>query len=197
MQIDYYLGLTSPFTYLGHARFEELARRHNTAVHYRPIRVHEIFAVSGGVPVGQRSPQRQAYRLMELRRWRDFLGLPLNLEPRHFPVPDAGAARMVIAAGQSGAHPAALILGYLRAVWAEERDISDAETIRAVAAENGYDADGLTRAAAGEAAEAEYDANTKQAIERRVFGVPTWSIGEELYWGQDRIAFVERRLQSG
>ncbi len=85
----------------------------------------------------------------------------------------------------------------MRAVWAEERDISDAATIHAIAAESGYDADALVAAASGAEVEAEYDANTRQAIERQVFGVPTYVIGDELYWGQDRLDFVERHLQAG
>lgn len=197
MVIDYFLALTSPYTYMGHARFEEIAARHGATVNHRPIQVAKVFAVSGGVPVKERPKQRQAYRFQELRRWREHLGLPLNLEPKHFPVPDADAARTVIALKQQGEHPGALIGAFLRAVWGEERDISDPATIRAILAEQGHDADALLAAAAGPAVQAEYDANTEEAIARQVFGVPTYAFGEELFWGQDRLDFVERRLQAG
>ncbi len=198
MLVDYYFALTSPWSYLGHERFVALARRCGAEVRCKPIKMHEVFAVSGGRPVAERPPQRQAYRLQELRRWREHLGVPLNLQPRHFPVPDAAAARMVIAAAQAGQDPAPLIGAYMRAVWAEERDISDPATVRAIAGEAGHDAARLAGLAeADPAVEAAYEANTREAIERQVFGVPTWIIGEELLWGQDRLDFVERLLQGG
>ena len=197
MVIDYFLALTSPYTYLGHARFEALAARYGATVNHKPAQMAKVFAVSGGLPVKQRPVQRQAYRLQELRRWSQFLGMPLHLEPRHFPVPDGAAAKLVIAARQLGQQPGALIGACLRAVWAEERDISDAATLRAIAGEAGYDAGALVAAAAAPAVQAEYDANTAEAIRRQVFGVPTYAFGEELFWGQDRLDFVERRLKQG
>lgn len=196
MVIDYYLALTSPYTYLGHTRFERLAARHTATVHYKPIQMAKVFAVSGGVPVKDRPQQRQAYRFQELARWRDHLELPLNLEPRHFPAPDGAAARVVIAAIQRRDDAGRLIGAFLQAVWSEERDIAAPETIRAILTETGHDAEALLAAAAGPAVQAEYDANTAEAIERQVFGVPTYAFGTELFWGQDRLDFVERRLQA-
>lgn len=195
--IDYYLSLVSPFTYLGHGRFEELARQYGAEVSYRPADLLAVFEETGGLPVPKRSPQRQAYRMQELKRWRDYLGLPMNVQPRHFPVPDAEAGKVVIAAGQAGQHPGALIGNFLRAVWEQERDISDADTIRAIVTETGLDADALLQAAQSPEVAAERDRNTREAIERGVFGAPTWVIGEELFWGQDRLDFLERALAAG
>jgi len=197
MVIDYFLALVSPYTYLGHTRFEALAARHGATVNYKPAQMAKVFAVSGGLPVKQRPVQRQAYRLQELRRWSEYLGMPLNLQPKHIPVPDGEAAKLVIAAKRLGLKPGLLIGACLRAAWAEERDLSDAATLRAIAGEAGYDAAVLIAAAADPAVQAEYDANTAEAIERQVFGVPTYAFGEELFWGQDRLDFVERRLQQG
>ena len=192
--VDYFLALSSPYTYLGHRRFEELAARLGLTVNYKPTNMGEVFPVSGGLPVKQRAPQRQAYRFMELKRWRAYQDVPLNLEPKHFPVPDAGAARMVIAAMEAGRHPGALIGGILRAVWAEERNIADAETLSAIAAETGYDANLLAEQAALPETENLYKTHTAEAIERGVFGVPTWGFDGELFWGQDRLNFLERAL---
>lgn len=197
MDIDYFLALTSPYTYLGHARFERIAAQATATIHYRPIQMAKVFAVSGGVPVKDRPRQRQAYRFQELARWRDSLGLPLNLEPRYFPAPDAEAARVVIAARQRREDPGRLIGAFLQAVWAEERNIADPATLREIVVETGHDPEALLDAAAGEAVQAEYDANTELAIQRQVFGVPTYAFGDELFWGQDRLDFVERRLKQG
>jgi 2-hydroxychromene-2-carboxylate isomerase len=85
--VDYYFSPMSPWTYLGHARFSALLARYGAQVKVKPADYGKIFAASGGVPVKQRPVQRQAYRMVELRRFRDHTGLPLNLEPKFFPVP--------------------------------------------------------------------------------------------------------------
>ncbi len=190
--IDYYLSLNSPWTYLGHDRFLALAARHGARVNVRPVDFGVIFPQTGGLPVGKRSPQRQAYRLRELDRWRTFLGVPLNLHPAHWPADDRIATGMVVAAREAGLDAAGLAGAYLRAVWAEERDIGDEATALAIAAEQGLDGARL-RAGVDEGI-AQRDADSLAAIERGVFGAPSYVIGEEIFWGQDRLDFVERAL---
>jgi 2-hydroxychromene-2-carboxylate isomerase len=131
---------------------------------------------------------------MELRRWRDHLGVPLNLHPKYFPVDEALAARMVIAHGQRSGDIAALSQAMLTGVWAEERDLADYATLLEIAREQGADGPPLLAAADSEAAESEYRANTQAAIDAGVFGMPTFVIGDELFWGQDRLDFVARAL---
>ena len=130
MKIDYFFALASPFTYMGHARFMAMAEQAGAEVAYRPANVMEIFSHTGGVPVKQRSPQRQAYRMMELNRWKAHLGLPMNVTPKFFPVVDAEAGKAVIAAIQAGHAPGKRVMGFLKAVWEQERDIADGGTIR-------------------------------------------------------------------
>jgi 2-hydroxychromene-2-carboxylate isomerase len=193
--VTVYYALQSPWTYLGWQRWRELAARTGAEVSYRPIKMAPVFAASGGLPLAQRPQQRQAYRLMELERWRRHLEVPLNLHPRHFPVDEASAAAMVIALGQQGGDVARLSHAMMAAVWAEERDLAERATLLAIAAEQGEDGAALLAAAAGLAAQAAYDANTEAAIAAGVFGVPTFQIGDELFWGQDRLDFVARALR--
>ena len=194
-RVTVYYALQSPWTYLGWQRWRELAARTGAEVHYRPIRMAPVFAASGGLPLAQRPQQRQAYRLMELERWRRHLDVPLNLHPRYFPVDEAGGAAMVIALGQQGGDVARLSQAMMAAVWAEQRDLADRATLLAIAAEQHEDGAALLAAAAGPAVQAAYDANTEAAIAAGVFGVPTFQIGDELFWGQDRLDFVARALQ--
>lgn len=196
--VDYYFSPTSPWTYLGHARFADMAQRHGAVVKVKPVDYGKIFPVSGGLPLPKRAPQRQAYRLMELKRFRDYLKLPLNLQPRFFPAPGDLAAQFIVAAGRAGGSDAAMRLAgaVLRACWAEERNIADAETLGAVCKEQGLDAAALTAAANSDAVKAEYGGYTQEAIERNVFGAPTFVIDGEIFWGQDRLEFVERALAS-
>jgi 2-hydroxychromene-2-carboxylate isomerase len=195
--VDYFFTPVSPWTYLGGARLDAMVRKHGAELRYKPCDYGKVFPVSGGLPVGQRPKQRQAYRLMELERWRDHLGIKLNIHPKHFPVPSDFAARTIVAAKRSGADPGKLANALLRAVWAEERDVSDRATVAAICDACGLDGKALTDAADGAAARAEFDANTAEAIERQVFGAPTYIYRDKLYWGQDRLDFLERTLAAG
>ena len=194
--VDYFFSPISPWTYLGHERFAEIARRHGASINAKPADFGKIFAVSGGVPVAKRAPQRQAYRLAELKRFRDYLKLPLNLQPKFFPAPADLAAQFIVAAGRDGGSAAAMRLAgaLLRACWAEERNIADVATVAAICAEQGFDAARLAGAAQSEAVKAEYAANTQQAIESNLFGAPSYVIDGEIFWGQDRLDFLTRRL---
>jgi 2-hydroxychromene-2-carboxylate isomerase len=155
-----------------------------------------VFAVSGGLPLKQRAPQRQAYRLVELGRWSKHLGLPLNLQPRHFPVPPALASKWILASlSQQGAVGALKLTGaLLRAVWAEERNIAEADTLAAIASEQGFDAASLAERAAASDIGERYEALTQEAIDRQVFGAPTYIYRDEPFWGQDRLDFLDRAL---
>lgn len=193
--IDYYFSPVSPWTHLGHARLREIAKRHGAAIAVKPVDYGRVFPVSGGLPLKQRPPQRQAYRMFELKRWRDFLGVPIRLEPKFFPVPADLAAKVIIAAQGSGAERQLDLAGaILKACWQEDRDISDAGTLTAIATEVGLDGAGLVAAAQGAAVQTEYDRLTQEAIDRQVFGAPTYLIDGEPFWGQDRLEFVDRAL---
>lgn len=192
--VTVYYALQSPWTYLGWARFRALAARTGAEVRYRPIRMASVFAASGGLPLAKRPKQRQAYRLMELERWRRSLNLPLVLHPKYFPVDEATAAGMVIAHGQRGGDVGRLSQAMMTAVWAGERDLADRPTLLAIAAEQDLDGDALLEASASEAVQEEYAANTEAAIAAGVFGVPSFLVGEELFWGQDRLDFVAEAL---
>jgi 2-hydroxychromene-2-carboxylate isomerase len=194
--IDYYLAPQSPWTYLGHERFVRIASAAGAEVRVLPMDLGgKVFPVSGGLPLGQRAPQRQAYRLVELARFRDALGLPLNIRPKYFPVAGDDAARLIIAVAAADGSAAALRItgAVLAAVWAQERNIADATTLAELLAECGLPAARLEAARAPEV-QAQYERNTQQAIDAGVFGSPSYVIDGEIFWGQDRLDFVERRL---
>jgi len=194
--VDYYFSPISPWTYLGHARFADMAQRHGAVVKVKPVDFGKVFPVSGGLPLAKRAPQRQAYRLVELKRFRDYLKLPLNLQPKFFPVPADLAAQFIVAAGRADGSDAAMRLAgvLLRACWAEERNIADAETLRAICKGQGMNAGQLEAATQSDAVRAEYEGYTEEAVARNVFGAPSYVIDGEIFWGQDRLEFVERAL---
>ncbi len=196
LSVDYYFAPQSPWAYLGHGRLVEMAARAGADVRVLPVDLGgTIFPVSGGLPLAQRAPQRQAYRLVELARFRDHLRLPLNLKPRFFPVAGDDAARLIIAVDRADGAAAALKLtgAVLAAVWAQERDIADAATRAALLHECGLSAQRADDARAPEV-QASYLSHTQQALAAQVFGSPSYVIDGEIFWGQDRLDFVARKL---
>lgn len=192
--VDYYLSASSPWTYLGHPRFMALVAKYGARINPRPVDFGRIFAVSGGLPLPQRPPQRRAYRDWELKRWKAWLNDPIKLEPKFFPVSAEGAARLVIAAEPLGmAVQMRLAYAAMRAVFVEDRNIADRETLVALAQREDLPAS-LMADADSAAVRARYDAYTQEAIARQVFGAPTYIIDGEPFWGQDRLDFVERAL---
>ncbi len=196
VEIDYYLAPVSPFTYLGGDRLGRLAQDTGAVVNVRPIDLTKVFPATGGLPLKQRSPQRRAYRLMELRRWRDHLDIPLVLEPKYFPVDATPASLMIIAAREQGLDALTLAQQILRACWAEERNVADHGTLITLADGLGMSGAALLESAGDAGIEAEFQRETDAAIERGVFGVPTYGVGDEIFWGQDRLEFVERKLRN-
>jgi 2-hydroxychromene-2-carboxylate isomerase len=194
--VDYYFSPISPWTYLGHARFADMTKRHSAVVNVKPADFGKVFSASGGLPLAKRAPQRQAYRMVELRRFRDHLKLPLSLEPKFFPAATDLAARFIVAAGHAGGNDAAMRLAgaVLHACWADERNIADIETLSAICKEQGMNAAQLAAAAQSDAAMAGYEAHTQEAVARNVFGAPSYVVDGEIFWGQDRLEFVERAL---
>ena len=195
--VDYYLAPQSPWTYLGHQRFVNIAKATGATVRVMPMDLGKVFPISGGLPLGKRAPQRQAYRLVELARFSQLLNLPLNLHPKFFPVAGDPAARLIIAVDMHHGTDAALSItgAVLSAVWHEERDIADATTLEALLNEQQLDAACLALSNTAEV-QTRYDSYTQSAIETQVFGAPSYVIDGELFWGQDRLDFVERCLQT-
>ena len=199
LSIDYYFTPQSPWAYLGHARFAALAKAHGATVNVLPVDLGgKVFPVSGGLPLAKRAPQRQAYRLVELKRFSEFLDVPLNLHPKYFPVASDDAAKLIIAVDlHDGADAAMAVTGaLLRAVWVDERNIADESHLAALLAAAKLPARRIEDAHS-QAVHERYEADSQRAIEAGVFGAPTYVIDGEMFWGQDRLDFVERRLRRG
>ncbi len=195
--IQYFFAPQSPWAYLGHQRLQDIAAAAGARIELLPADYGRIFPQSGGLPLPKRAPQRQAYRLVELARFSQHLGLPLNPQPTHFPVPGDDAARLIIAVQQHDGTAAAMAFtgALMRALWAQDRHIADPATLAALLAEQGLSAQRLDDARLPAAQQA-YDDHTDRAIALGVFGAPSYAVEGELFWGQDRLDFLQRRLQT-
>jgi 2-hydroxychromene-2-carboxylate isomerase len=199
MHIDYYASLNSPWTHLGAARIEALAAKHGATMRIYPVDFGTVFAGSGGLPLPKRAPQRQAYRMMELKRWREHLGIPINVEPKFFPSSEALSSACVIALRETQGDAPAIKLAHrvLKAVWQDERNPGDPATLAALIGEVGLDADAVMKLGADPKWAEMRTADTQAALARGVFGAPSYVIGDEIFWGQDRLEFVEQKLARG
>jgi len=198
-QIDYFLATISPNVYLAGTRLEEIAARRGATIAYRPVDIAGLFARTGGTPLPERHESRKAYRLQELRRQAAKRGLPIALQPRHFPTNPAPSAYAIIAAQQAAATGAggdlgALVHGLARACWAEERDVAEDGVIREALSAAGFDP-GLADSGLLAGAET-YAVNLEDAVAANVFGAPFYVLDSgQSFWGQDRLDDLDLHLQ--
>ena len=197
MKIEYYYALPSPFAYLGSTKFQSIVKKFNAEVLEKPCDlVGGIFSKTGGIPVPQRSPQRQKYRLDELKRCSEFLNIKINIKPNFFPPKDPHiSAKFTIAANLLGVK---IIFGHalMKQLWAEEKNISEEKNIKLASDHFKIDFKELSILANSEQVSKIYADNTSEAVEKNVFGVPTYIFNNELFWGQDRLEFLERALKN-
>jgi 2-hydroxychromene-2-carboxylate isomerase len=188
----------SPWAYLGHQRFVAIAKKHHANIELKPADIAKVFGATGGVPVAQRPIQRQEYRLAELTRWSTHLQIPLNLHPKFFPVSGELASKLIIATQQEAGAEAGLSVAFAlgRAVWAEEKNIADGDTLASIADSLGLKGKDLIAHAASDSVAADYARHTEDALAAHIFGVPWYRVDGEGYWGQDRLDFVERTLMA-
>lgn len=191
--IDYYCFPLSPFSYLAGLRLEEIAAQHGAEICYRPVELFRIFAETGTPLVKDRHPARQRYRLQDIARVARMEGLPINLHPRHWPTNAVPASVAIITAQQAGGGDVGRLLhAFVRAVWAEDRDIAEDTVVRDCLAEAGFDP-ALADRGMLSGVEA-LQRNTDEALKRGVFGAPSYVVGEEIFWGQDRLPHLAAHL---
>lgn len=191
--IDYYFATISPFTYLCGTRPQEIAKAHGATLKYKPLDIMQLFARTGGTPPKDRHPNRQAYRLQELRRRAVIAGMALTPKPAFWPTNPAPASYAIIAAQNAGGDVARLVAQITKACWADEQDVARDDVIRACLVAAGFDADLADK---GMLASAEtYAANLEDAVVAGAFGAPFFITDtDERFWGEDRLADLDAHL---
>jgi 2-hydroxychromene-2-carboxylate isomerase len=195
MKIEYFYGIPSPFAFLGSSRLQSIAKKFNAEIIEKPCDlVGGVFTKTGGLPVPQRSTQRQKYRLDELKRWSEFLNIKINFKPKYFPPKDPHIpSKYTIAANLLGTK---IVFGHelLKQIWVEEKDISDEKNIKIISDFFKLNFKELFNLARSDKVSKIYNDNTEEAVAKNVFGSPTYIYNNELFWGQDRLVFLDRAL---
>ena len=195
--VEYYFSLASPWAYIGHAPFMDIAQRHGLAITHKPISLGRVFAQTGGQPLPQRHPARQRYRMLELQRWREKRGLSFNLKPKFWPFDVGLADRFVIAISAARKDPDAFLRRAFAGIWEEDRNLADPLVLAELAEAAGLDSASLIEAAQGDMTEALYGLNLENAIASDVFGSPAYVLDGEVFWGQDRLELLDHALATG
>jgi 2-hydroxychromene-2-carboxylate isomerase len=194
--IDYYFAPNSPWSYLGHDRLAIIARKHRAKIDLKPVDYAQIFPVTGGLPVAKRAPARQQYRLVELARWSKHNRLQLTIEPKYFPYDPSLASLLIVAANADLGETLAMLIAsaIFKGCWVEERDMADPEELYDIVKAQGLNTAELLATARSDETRARFQAQTDEALARGVFGAPTYFYNDEMFWGQDRLDFLDLAL---
>jgi 2-hydroxychromene-2-carboxylate isomerase len=196
-QVDYYFSFQSPWAYIGHNLFREVARTHGLKVNYKPVVLVDLFSETGGLPLMKRHPVRQRYRMVELQRWRDKRGLKFHLQPANWPFNARLADGVVIAAIEAGLDPEPFMRRAFAAVWEDQLNLTDPATLIELADASGLPGKQLVERSGSDEISAAYEKNRQDALAADVFGSPVYVLDGEVFWGQDRIELLADALKSG
>jgi 2-hydroxychromene-2-carboxylate isomerase len=195
--VDYYFTLASPWAFLGHKPFLDLAKAHGVTIRYKPVDLGEVFPHTGGLPLPKRHPARQKYRILELQRWREARGVPLKINPKHWPFSAATANRTIIAVAQSGGDPGPYTQRAFEGVWARDEDLGQDATLVALLDGCGHDGAKMLASAKSDTVGKLYADTAAEAVQRNVIGSPCYVLDGEVFWGQDRLDLLASALKSG
>ncbi len=195
-EIEYFYAAHSAYAYLGSARLMAIAAAGNRRIVHRPVDLDRVVAAAGAGAFSKRSKAHVNYYFgREIARWSEHRNAPvLGRIPTHHANDTTLANGMLIAGLEQGHNIDGLAHALLQAHWLDDADLADRDTLAAIATRAGYDATALLDAALSDAVQAVYAANTAEAIERSVFGSPTYFVDDDMFYGQDRLEMVERAL---
>jgi 2-hydroxychromene-2-carboxylate isomerase len=196
-QVDYYFSILSPWAYIGHKLFRDVASTYDVKVNHKPVVLVDLFSETGGLPLMKRHPVRQRYRMVELQRWRDKRGLKFHLQPANWPFNARLADGIVIAAVEAGRDPDAFLRRAFAAVWEDELNLADPATLVKIADDSGLPGKQLLERSGSDEIGAAYEQNRQDALAADVFGSPVYVLDGEVFWGQDRIELLADALKSG
>ena len=195
IKVDYFMSHGSPWTFLGHNRLNKIVKKFNVKLNMYPVNYGEIFPISGGLPVSKRPLQRQKIRLQELKRWAEFLNIDLIPEPKFFPSKSLLPSLLIIAAKIKKTNKDfELASSIMNALWVKELNVDEENTLKNIMDNLELDSEDLLSFAKSQECESMFKEYTNIAIEKNVFGAPTFIIDDQIYWGQDRLDFIERHL---
>lgn len=195
-KILYFYSVASPWSYLGIKRLKEISKKYSAQIIEKPVDlVGKVFVATGGTPVPQRHISRQNYRLLELKRWGEFLNIKINQKPKFFPPKDPHLPALFCLASIDMGINMDFSSKVLEHLWVKENDISNIDTLKLIADDLKISFEELNKLATSDKIKKIYEANTQEAINMNIFGVPSYVYNNEIFWGQDRLELLEYSLK--
>jgi len=195
-KILYFYSVASPWSYLGIKRLKEISKKYSAQIIEKPIDlVGKVFVATGGTPIPQRHISRQNYRLLELKRWGEFLNIKINQKPKFFPPKDPHLPALFCLASIDMGIDMDFSSKVLEHLWVKENDISNIDTLKLIADDLKISFEELNKLATSDKIKKIYEANTQEAININIFGVPSYVYNNEIFWGQDRLELLEYSLK--
>ncbi|MBK6294172.1 MAG: 2-hydroxychromene-2-carboxylate isomerase [Rhodoferax sp.] len=192
-QVEFYFDVGSPYTYLAYHQLPKIAAKRAATIVWRPMLLGGVFQATGNHSPME-IPAKGRYSLIDLQRWAQHFGVPMTMNP-HFPINTLTLMRGAVAMqGCSEAEFQRYLAAIFAAMFERPRNLGQAEEVTAVLHENGFDPVQFQRLVSDPAVKEQLKRNTEEAVARGVFGAPTFFVGEQMFWGQDRLAFVEQAL---
>jgi 2-hydroxychromene-2-carboxylate isomerase len=192
-ELEFFFDYGSPFSYLADTQLEGLAGRTGAVVSYRPMLLGGVFKETGNSsPISIEAKRK--YMNADLERWAKHYGVPALHNP-HFPINTIRLMRGAIAAHRSGVF-AAYHRAIFDAFWRDGLNLGDAAVVRGVLERAGLDAVRLAAASEEHAVKDALRVATETAVARGAFGAPTFFVGDQMFWGNDRLLFVEQALKA-
>jgi 2-hydroxychromene-2-carboxylate isomerase len=192
-RLEFFFDYVSPFSYLANSQIEAIAGRTGAELVYRPFLLGGVMQATGNQPPAT-LPARGKYMPKDIGRWVRRYGIPFRFNPS-FPMKTLDAMRAALAAEEQGVFPA-YHSALFKAAWGEPANLADPAVLRDLIAGAGLDPVPLLAAAATEPIKEMLKANTAEAVERGAFGAPTFFVGDEIFFGNDRLDFVEEALRA-
>ncbi len=195
--IDYYYFGLSPFAYFGHKAICDVAKANGATLNIKPVNLFGLWEVSGAVPPAKRLPIRQKYGSIDIPRVAEYRQVPVTLPPAHFPVDVTLSDSCAIAIADQGADPAEYVGAAMAGVWNDGANMSEEGEVASRLTKCGFDADAIMNAAKSESVAEKRATYTQEAIDSGAVGVPAYVLNGEVFFGQDRIEYIDHALKTG
>ena len=191
--VEFYFDLGSPYSYLAYYRLLQIAEQQEIQIVYKPILLGGVFKATGNrSPI--EIPVKGVYSILDIQRWAEYYQIPMQMNP-HFPMNTLTLMRILTGVQLLHLEKFEQVLKLLfDAMFGTPQNLNEPTVLAEVLKPSGFSVEDIMSMVQSEVVKQKLITETEQAIQRGIFGAPTFFMGDEMYWGQDRLHFVEQAL---
>ncbi|WP_336957488.1 2-hydroxychromene-2-carboxylate isomerase [Acinetobacter johnsonii] len=191
--VEFYFDLGSPYSYLAYYRLLQIAEQQEIQIVYKPILLGGVFKATGNrSPI--EIPVKGVYSILDMQRWAEYYQIPMQMNP-HFPMNTLTLMRILTGVQLLHLEKFEQVLKLLfDAMFGTPQNLNEPTVLAEVLEPSGFSVEDIMSMVQSDVVKQKLITETEQAIQRGIFGAPTFFVGDEMYWGQDRLHFVEQAL---